>query len=506
MPENQPKESGQQTAKRRFSPIKIALIIVALLLALLVVKIILLITAKPTISVNYVAELNHISKPADYDPNENAAPCYRKASTEYMESPKLFRALYPYPFGSYWLGDANESELDVFRRCLEENSLAFEYLQEATEKRYVWAEYQAKNNDMMWLKLSEPENFYKLQRALRVRAKLNAVDGKSDQALQDLLTCWKMAAHYTNPKLLLMEQFKGMSLKKDTLRTAFMILDFCNLDAENLLLWQKSWEKQFSQDKYIPSFQTERLIYYDLIQRYFINNDRGTGRLAWKKAWSSYRFWGKWYDVKKLLSCFTGPTKTEVTQIVNSVFDHYEAVTEQTPWQIRLAEQNYMAQLELIREKNPLFDSFIPALSSSHFYYYRLKTQREALITVIAVLRYKSDHGNYPADLKQLLEQKYLTKLPQDPFSDGPLIYNLLDDDFELYSVGKDFKDDYAARYPGGSPITGSPKGDELFWPPLSKGRKNIKRYKLPGDLLRWFKRPEQQVKKGKENDFKPTN
>jgi len=489
---------AENQAKKCISSYKIVSIIFALLLALLVLKVVLILTGKPTIKVNYVAELNRISKPANYDPNQNAAPCYRRASTEYVESPKLFRALYPYPFGPYWFGDANESELDVFRRCLEENSLAFEYVQEATEKRYVWAEYQAKNNDLMRLKLSEPENFVELQRTLRVRAKLNAVDGKFDQALQDLLTCWKMAAHYTNPKLLLMEQFKGMSLKKDTLRTAFMILDFCNLDAESLLLWQKNWEKQFSGDRYLPSFRTERLIYYDLIQRYFIDNDKGTGRLAWKKAWSSYRLWGKWYDVKKLLTCFTGPTRNEVTEIVNFVCDHSEKVIQQTPWQIRPAEQNYMAQLEFIRKKFPLFDSFIPALSSSHFYYYRLKAQCEALITVIAVLRYKSDHGNYPADLEQLLEQKYLTKLPQDPFSDGPLIYNLLDDDFELYSVGKNFKDDYAARYPGGSPITGAPKGDEVFWPPLTKGRKNIKPYKFTEGFLLPLKSPGQLKKERK--------
>ena len=285
-----------------------------------------------------------------------------------------------------------------------------------------------------------------------------------------------------------------------------MILDCCNLDAENLLFWQKSWEKQFGGDRYLPSFRTERLIYYDSIQRNFIDNSRGTGRLAWKKAWLFYCLCGEWHNVKILLSCFTGPTRNEVTQIVNSVFDHYEAVTEQTPWQIHPAEQNYTAKLELIREKDPILHSFIPPLGSCHTYYHRLKAQQEALVTVIAVLCYKADLGNYPDNLEQLIQQKYLAKLPRDPFSDGPLIYNVLDNDFELYSVGKDFKDNGAARGVMSGPFQVPQDGDEVFWPPLTKGRKNIKRYKLPGDLLRWFKRPEQQVKKGKENDFKPTN
>ncbi len=70
----------------------------------------------------------------------------------------------------------------------------------------------------------------------------------------------------------------------------------------------------------------------------------------------------------------------------------------------------------------------------------------------------------------------------ENPFSNGPLVYNLLDDDFELYSIEKDFKDDSAGRFPGGNPISGIPEGDEVFWPPLSKGRKNIKIYKLLGE------------------------
>ena len=52
---------------------------IGLLLALLILKIVLFLTAKPKVTVDYVAEYNKIARPQNYDPNDNAAPYYQKA-------------------------------------------------------------------------------------------------------------------------------------------------------------------------------------------------------------------------------------------------------------------------------------------------------------------------------------------------------------------------------------------------------------------------------------------
>ncbi|MBA7624566.1 hypothetical protein ES703_31975 [subsurface metagenome] len=123
---------------------------------------------------------------------------------------------------------------------------------------------------------------------------------------------------------------------------------------------------------------------------------------------------------------------------------------------------------------------------------------QEALITVIAVLRYKAKNENYPITLEHLVEQEYLARLSIDPFSDKPLIYKPLDNDFELYSIGQNCKDDGGIRYPGGSGLSGASEGDEVFWPPLTKRRKNIKPYKFTEGFLLQLKSPGQLKKERK--------
>lgn len=454
------------------------LIIITIVLVVLIVKAVLFFTAKPKVTVNYVAEYNRISRPADYDPNENAAPHYEKASIVYVETPKPVLQAY-----ASWPGDMNELELGVLRNWLEENSPALEHLGRATEKEYLWVERHAKDDHIASSRCLGPDNISKLCRVLDWRARLKAFDGEFAMSLKDLLTCWKIGAHYTNPKSLLANQIHGLMTKERVLKTALSILDLHKIDAENLQVWQKSWKEEFEKDEYIPSFQTERLVYYDLIQRSFVDNGRGTGRLAWKMAKNFTALCGQLYNLRIYLSCLTGPNKNEVTEIVNSVFDHYEKAIEKTPWEIRIVEQDYRTKVEQIMENDPILNSFIPRLDSYCFCYYRLRAYSEALITAISVLRYKADNGIYPKNLDRLIQQKYLTKLPRDPFSAGPLIYNLLDDDFELYSIEKDFRDDGAGRFQGGNPISGIPRGDEVFWPPLSKGRRNMKFYKFPEKL-----------------------
>ena len=161
--------------------------------------------------------------------------------------------------------------------------------------------------------------------------------------------------------------------------------------------------------------------------------------------------------------------------MVTSVCDYYQSIVEKTPWEVRNSEAEYTNNLEKRKDKQPILDVLIPDLRPIWWCYHRLKARNSALVTVIAVLRYKSDHGNYPENLEVLLKDKYLAKIPQDPFCEGPLVYNLLDDYFELYSVGQDFLDDSGKLFQGGNVLTGAPYGDEVFWPPLRKGRKNIK-------------------------------
>jgi hypothetical protein len=78
------------------------------------------------------------------------------------------------------------------------------------------------------------------------------------------------------------------------------------------------------------------------------------------------------------------------------------------------------------------------------------------LRTVIAILRYKTDKWKLPKTLPALVEGGYLKELPIDRFSGQPFVYRVTGEDFALYSIGDNAKDD------GG---TSKSKQDDVFWP-----------------------------------------
>ena len=60
---------------------------------------------------------------------------------------------------------------------------------------------------------------------------------------------------------------------------------------------------------------------------------------------------------------------------------------------------------------------------------------------VIALELYRRDHNEYPAALDVLAPQ-YIDAVPSDPFTGTPMVYQRAGNDYILYSVGRDQKDD----------------------------------------------------------------
>ena len=82
--------------------------------------------------------------------------------------------------------------------------------------------------------------------------------------------------------------------------------------------------------------------------------------------------------------------------------------------------------------------------------------------TVVAIQLYQKEKGTLPDRLNDLVASNALKELPDDPYSDGALIYEDRGDDFILYSVGGDFEDN------GGVQVSEKSWGngdDKVFWP-----------------------------------------
>jgi hypothetical protein len=93
----------------------------------------------------------------------------------------------------------------------------------------------------------------------------------------------------------------------------------------------------------------------------------------------------------------------------------------------------------------------------------RRQTTARLLETDLAIRLYQSDHGCLPSRLDDLVPS-YLSTLPPDAYSGQPLIYRTNGDEFTLYSVDRDRRDNggkftnmrtYYSRDPWGNFVTG---------------------------------------------------
>jgi hypothetical protein len=96
-----------------------------------------------------------------------------------------------------------------------------------------------------------------------------------------------------------------------------------------------------------------------------------------------------------------------------------------------------------------------------------MKTMRLGLLTELALERFEKDKGEYPENLRTLVELGYLEEIPNDPYSDGPLVYKKTDKDFILYSFGENLIDDggQVAHRDDGRIKQWASEGDWVFRP-----------------------------------------
>ncbi len=444
------------------------LAVVFLLPVLLVFRMGLLLIAEPQITVDYAAEYNRTCRPPNYDPAENAAPYYQKAFEAFVFMPDELRK----PFAN-WPGDFDDRELALLEKWVDLNSQAFEHFKAAVCKPYCWLERRTSEADNMFgIKLPELILFSNLNRALLWDAKLRAENGDFKSAFEDIVDCYRATYHKCCPRLFLATQHTGLGVRSSVIRNAFVILDRTEMDSEDLEFFQDVLQSEFDSDAYTPDIQAEKFFVYDALQLTFIDNGRGTGRLAWSAGW-----YGPWPNLKhRLKECFFGPTRNQIVEQVEEVLAISNRVMSKTPWEVASGEHDYFEDIRRINSSNSFLRNFGLSPDVTFHLYHTTAAQAEALITVLAVLRFRADVGRLPDTLDELVSAGYLRSVPIDPYSGEALVYKVATDDFELYSVGEDFSDDGGAiemvtrplwRLEPGSTetIRGEPPSDIIFWP-----------------------------------------
>ena len=467
-------------AKRRCRPLWRTVVVrtfqtVGVLIVCFVIYVVWFFTGKPAITIDYIAELNRIVRPAA-DETQNAAPLYHKAAELYEKVPQDIPNLLSKKYR-----EAAAEERQLTEKWITDNEEALELIIAGSQKPYYWRTYEGE--DMISILLPHLSGFRNLAKALCWRAELHAEQGRYEDAFGDIKSCYRFGQHLKGDKVLI-EQLVAIAIENLSVQALRSILSEHEINSSTLAMLQRDFEQMVAGEDFVPSLKTEKLFMYDEIQRCFTEGRLGGGHLYLSRIGDLSNIGdesvptpeellvqtifspGQWPRAVRVL--FFHPDKQQTREMTDRCYAFWDKVARKTPAQIHDEGIDVEKQAMEIIKGNILLEILTPAFSRISEISHRNRADIEAALTIIAVLRYERDSGSYPQDLKQLIADDYLKQLPIDPFSDKPLVYRRTDDNFILYSVGLNFTDEggeYGKDRKGKPRLWYSLDGDAVFWP-----------------------------------------
>jgi hypothetical protein len=153
-------------------------------------------------------------------------------------------------------------------------------------------------------------------------------------------------------------------------------------------------------------FTAEKFFLYDILQRTYVYKPDGSGRLSWKglKEFSGYcaSCGISGWDVTKFW--FAGPTQKEVKNQIDSYYEQVMAAFTIAPWELHQVQPDFFEKLE--RQRFDMLFLFVwgSDYSKDYYNYYDTQAQLQALLTTIAVMRFRQDKGHLPVELDELVK------------------------------------------------------------------------------------------------------
>jgi hypothetical protein len=414
----------------------------------------------PNPKIDYVAKINELAR-AGRDENLNAAPFYQKAIDIYVDSGKELRnklnsRLWPVRFA-----ELSEKERSLLKEWVQSNSQALSQLELGTKKPYYWLQISSPDGTVMGIQMPQLYEIRELGRAITSRAKLTAAEGNIDKAVADIVTCYRFGLHMSSEPLLV-EQLVGIAIRALALGNTFKILNRTEMGQASMKSLQRQIEQLSTDESYIPEVRAEKFCILDIIQRMFTDDGKGDGRIHIEslKPMLTLQNWQA-QSLEKL-------QRRQTTETAEKLYEYFDFIAQKSPWQWKNDQINPDQEIEKIMEGNAFVQEFCQPFVKFAERFARIRAETDALITTLALLRYKANKGQLPEKLDELVSTGYLKALPTDPFSGGPFVYKRIGDNFMLYSFGGDCDDDSGTRSNWG---TGEKGGDQVFWPVEQKSK-----------------------------------
>ena len=420
----------------------------------------------PNVSVDYSQWLNELVRQGR-DEELNAKPYYDKAMELSLECPESLEA------ASDYKGTIDDVDSDELKKYLEEMKPAFEALRQGVAKPYYWPDYSIKKEIasagefQAGITESQIKSLGKIKQLAQslsyYQIPWDVQNGNVKAALEDCNVLRRFGGHYVGRGLLI-EQLVGVAVEAMAIYSIETILYENEVDT-NILKWlQKEIEDDIAERSFVFNRKSEKALWLDWIQRGFTDDGNGNGRVLREGLPLVVT------DGMSGLSGFffgTYPDRREVTESIESFFESMEKKSGIVPWQMQRDEGGKVELADFSSTSfllNQSFQSFYRVNQMG----WRIVCERNALVAIFGILRYKQEKGGLPASLGELVVAGYLRELPFDPFSGDSLVYRREGEGFVLYSFGSDLKDDGGVL---GKNKAGKPNkwhgtdGDAVFWP-----------------------------------------
>ncbi|MBC8468650.1 MAG: ankyrin repeat domain-containing protein [Planctomycetes bacterium] len=358
---------------------------------------------------NYVAELNKIGI-AGRPESDNAAPYYQKAIELFVKQPDDLEVS-----TRSWPKDQPAQQHAMLKKWVQDNSRALEQLQLAGQKSYYW---QKQTGEKMQLtEMPHLSTMRQLAFALQNRAMLSAEDGNITSALSDIETLYTIGAQMSVGPKPLVEKLVGIAVKSLPIRVVLKMLDRKMLDNNSLKTLEDRFKQLVAASREPMDLRGEKIYLQEQVE--------------------------------------TDPQYSVFKPYLKKTLEQYDTMASKNPMEL------HNEQTQPTNETDPLA-ALAPPFAKINEIEYRIRTDEDALITTLALLRYNAGSDSYPRELQQLVSAGYIKEVPKDPFSDNPLVYKQTRDGFTLYSFGADFDDDGGQHSRWGA---GDEGGDQVFWP-----------------------------------------
>ena len=452
-------------------------------------------SGEPSISVDYLALLNQMDQPQVRD-EDNAWSHYEKAVELFVEPSQSIKKVVTFS-GGWWrptyrsFAELDEDNKREIRKWIEQNEAAWREFVAGSEKGYCYCRWERKDQDqLLWeVIFSTLDGLRSLAKLGIWRSRIAVANGEVNKALMECVTITRVGKHWQNKKGIVAEQRRGLFLGVRAWDEIFFIVAAQDVSASDLIKTKEQLEDIYGAGFPLLDIEQERPYFLDMVQQFFTQGGPGGGHVLpgkvrnllfelvddmTEKAQSIVG--GRWpAEVVFNAFCLIHVGRDETVAKFDEIYHEMSELIKMTPYERHvkgIEVEGEEISLQLLKQKRFFLMGWVMPTLVLRFsdWVYCGKSQYEALLTILALQHWRLDKGTYPDRLEELVKGSYLKQLPTDPYSDKSLVYKKTDDDFALYSVGENFRDDAGevVRYSRTGEIArwGFQKfGDAVFWP-----------------------------------------